>query len=145
DAELVVGVEVVGRRQQADDAREPLLAHPDDLLLAAHLAVVGAVATDALRHRQLVLDDPEEVARDDPLRPLPFHDAPTTPAPAPTTPAPAATSSPTMRIACTCGATSWTRTMRAPAAAATTAAASDASSRSSTAAPPASIPRNHFR
>ena len=72
-AELVVVVEVVGRRDQRDDAREALLPDPDDLLLAAHLAVVGAVAAGPLAHRQPVGDHPGEVAGLDPLGPLALH------------------------------------------------------------------------
>jgi hypothetical protein len=39
--ELGVGVQVVGRREQADDRGEPLLADPDDLLLATHPRWLG--------------------------------------------------------------------------------------------------------
>ena len=49
DAELVVVVQVVGRRDERDHAGEALLADPDDLLLAADAAVVRAVATAAAR------------------------------------------------------------------------------------------------
>ena len=46
---VVVGVQVVGRRQERDDPAEALDAQPDDLLLAAHPAVVGGEAARAAR------------------------------------------------------------------------------------------------
>src|SRR5688500_2388179 len=93
DAELVVGVEVVRRRQQRHDAREALVPQPQDLLVAPHLPVVAGITTGALAHRQLVLDDPREVARLDAAFPLPPH-----------------TVTPTRRAASTAGRTSCTRT-----------------------------------
>ncbi len=73
DAELVVVVEVVRRRDERDDPGEALLADPDDLLLAADATVVGAVAARPLAHGQLVGDHPGEVPRLDPLGPLALH------------------------------------------------------------------------
>src|SRR5581483_2506914 len=133
-AELVVGVQVVRRRQQGADAGEALFAQPDDLLLAAHLAVVARVAAGTLGDRQLVLDHPREVPGGDARRPLAPHDASSR-----------GTSSPTRRAAWTTGATSWTRTIAAPCVIAHTAVASVGSRRSSTAAPPVRSPRNPFR
>src|SRR5690606_9764467 len=69
-AQLVVAVQVVRRARQRDHEVEPLLADPDDLLRATHLAVVAAEAAGALADRQLVLDDPVEVAWLDALCPL---------------------------------------------------------------------------
>src|SRR4029079_3677672 len=43
DAELLVVVEVVRRRDDRDHAAEPVLTDPDDLLLAAHPAAGPAV------------------------------------------------------------------------------------------------------
>ena len=73
---LVVGGEVVRRRQQRHHPVEALHPQPDDLLLAAHAAVVGCEPPGALAHRQLVLHDPREVARGDPRRPLALSCAP---------------------------------------------------------------------
>ena len=70
DAELVVGVQVVGRRQQRDDPGEALAPQPEDLLLAADPAVVAGVAAGPLADGQLVLDDPGEEAGRDPPGPL---------------------------------------------------------------------------
>ena len=71
DAELVVVVEVVRRLDDRDDAAEAVLADPDDLLLAADPAVVVAVAAGPLADRELVLEDPGEVAGRDAERPPP--------------------------------------------------------------------------
>src|SRR5579875_543485 len=70
---LVVGVQVVGRRQQRHDPGEPLVAEPEDLLVAAHLAVVPGVAAGALADGQLAFDDPLEKPRRDARRPFAFH------------------------------------------------------------------------
>src|SRR5437763_3506135 len=81
-AQLVVGVEVVGRRQERDHPVEALFPDPDDLLLAPDPAVGAGVAPGTLADRQVVLDDPREVPRRDPGRPLALHGAPFTPPPA---------------------------------------------------------------
>ena len=70
-AELVVVVQVVRRRDDADEAAEAVLAQPDDLLLAADATMVVAVAAGTLADRELVLHDPREVARRDAEGPLP--------------------------------------------------------------------------
>ena len=72
DTQLVVVVEVVRRRDERDHAGEPLLADPDDLLLAPDAAMVGAVAAGTLAHGELVLDDPVEVPGRMPWAHLPF-------------------------------------------------------------------------
>src|SRR3954466_293027 len=92
--------------------------------------MVHPVAAQSLADGELVGDDPREVPRDDPRGPLSLH---------------VTTSSPTMRIASTAGATSRTRPTLPPAAAAQTQVAIVPSSRSSSGAPPASAPRNPFR
>src|SRR5207247_3419709 len=125
-AQLVVGVEVVRRREQRHDPGEALLPDPDDLLLAPHPTVGSGIATGALADRQSVLDDPGEVPGDDPGGPLSFHPA-------------------TTLAACAVGRTSWTRTMPAPCAMAHVAVATDASRRSSAGAPPVRRPRNDLR
>ena len=70
-AELVVVVQVVRRRDDADHAAEPVLAQPDDLLLATDATMVVAVPAGTLADRQLVFHEPREVARRDAERPLP--------------------------------------------------------------------------
>ena len=124
DAELVVVVQVVRRRDDRDHAAEALLADPDDLLLAAHPAVVLAEAARPLAHREAVLDEPGEVAGLDaqgPLAPQLGHHA-----------APASAMSPTSSTACTVASTSWARMRRTPCTAAHVAAAREPSMRSST-------------
>ena len=73
--QLVVVVEVVRRGRHRDDQVEALLADPDDLLLAAHLAVVRPESTRPLTDRELVLDHPVEVPGLDPLCPLALRPA----------------------------------------------------------------------
>ncbi len=70
-AQLVVVVQVVRRRDDADDAAEAVLAQPDDLFLTADATMVLPVAAGALAHGELVFHDPREVARRDAQRPLP--------------------------------------------------------------------------
>src|SRR5262245_15530213 len=100
DAQLLVIVEVVGRRDDRNHQAEALLPDPDDLLLAADPAMVGAIAARPLADGQVVLDDPREVPGLDALGPLPLHAADHD-----------ASSSSAAR---TVGATSWTRTIRTP-------------------------------
>src|SRR5581483_11705860 len=102
--ELVVGMEVVGRREERHHPGEALLAQPDDLLLAADLAVVAGVAAGPLRDGDAVLDHPREVARGDAGGPLAPH----------TVPPPDLAGSPTSLAAWTVSATSCARTMATP-------------------------------
>ena len=51
---------------------------PDQLFLAAHLAVVAPRTRPGAPSRQAVLDDPAEGPRLEPLRPSPLHDPPLT-------------------------------------------------------------------
>src|ERR671910_685890 len=69
-AQLVVVVEVVGSGDEGDDVVEALLTDPDDLLLAAHAAMVVPVAPGALADGEPVLEHPHEVAGGDALGPL---------------------------------------------------------------------------
>ena len=68
-AQLFIVVEVVRRRDDRHDAPEPVLADPDDLLLPADAPMVLPVAAGPLADRQLVLEDPREVAGRDAERP----------------------------------------------------------------------------
>src|SRR3954454_15727355 len=63
--QLVVVVQVVRRRDDADEAPEAVLAQPDDLLLATDAAMVLAISARSLADGELVLHDPGEVARGD--------------------------------------------------------------------------------
>src|SRR6516164_990223 len=134
DPELVVGVQIVRRRQQGHDAGKALAPEPQDLLLPAHPAVVAGVAARALADGQPVFDDPGEESRGDPLGPLSPH---------------ALTRSWASRTASMVGPTSCTLSMAAPRVMAQTAEASDASSRSSTgvggSAPPSAAAVNRPR
>src|ERR687898_2500311 len=69
-AQLVVVVEVVGCGDERDDVVEALLTDPDDLLLAAHAAMVVTVAPGALADGEPILEHPHEVAGGDALGPL---------------------------------------------------------------------------
>lgn len=60
-AELVVGVQIVGRTTDVDDAVKVVLAQPDDLFLATDLAVTGPVTARSFANCQLILDDPNEI------------------------------------------------------------------------------------
>ena len=71
--QLVVVVQVVGAGREADHVVEALLADPDDLLLAAHLAMAFAVTARPLAHGKAVGDDPVEVAWGDALCPFAFR------------------------------------------------------------------------
>src|SRR6185312_394826 len=95
---LVIGGEVVRGREQGDDPPEALDAQPDDLLLAADPPVVDAETARPLADREVVLDDPGEVAGRDAGGPLALHAA-----------------GPYSRVSWTVAATSWTRTMPVPA------------------------------
>ncbi len=75
EAELLIGMEVVGRTEEGHDSGEALGAQPQQLFLAPNLAVVGRVAPRPLADGEMVLDDPAEVPRDDPGRPAPSHAA----------------------------------------------------------------------
>ena len=68
--ELVVVVQVVRRLDDRDRVVEPVLANPDDLLLTPHPTVVVAVAAGTFADRQLVLEDPGEMAGHDAECPL---------------------------------------------------------------------------
>ena len=70
EVELVIVVQVVRRTNNRDDAAKVVFAKPNDLFLAANSTVVDAVATGALTNRELVFNNPREIARGDPERPL---------------------------------------------------------------------------
>src|SRR5579859_311770 len=152
--ELVVGVQVVGGREEGHHPGEALAPQPQDLLVAPDGPVVAGVPTRPFAHRQFVLDDPGKEARGDALGPLPSH-APASPSLVPGPPAVAVgTWSLSSREAWTVAATSCTRTARTPWTIAHTADASDPSKRSSTGAggdwapgprPAAIVPRNDLR
>jgi hypothetical protein len=76
DGTLLVGLEVVRGGEHRDNPSESLHAEPDDLLLAADTAVVRREAAGTLAHGQLILDDPGEIPRRDPCRPLTPHRIP---------------------------------------------------------------------
>ena len=70
EVELVIVVQVVRRTDDRDDATKIVFAKPNDLLLATNPTVVDAVATGALTNSELVFNNPCEIARGDPERPL---------------------------------------------------------------------------
>ena len=75
EAELVVSMEIVSRSEQRHHPRETLGAKPQQLLVPADFAVVGRIAARSLADREVILDDPTEVPRDDPGRPSSPHAA----------------------------------------------------------------------
>ena len=76
DAQLVVGVQVVRRRQQRHDPREALPPQPEDLLVTPHFSVIAGVAAGTFADRQMPLDYPSEEPGRYALCPLTFHPAP---------------------------------------------------------------------
>src|SRR5262249_4600111 len=104
ETRLLVCVQVVGRIEQRQHVGEPVPGEPEQLLLAAHLAVVAREPTGALRDCEPPGDDPREVARLEPLRPASPHAAPSL----------TARITSRSRMACAAGLTSWTRTIEAP-------------------------------
>ena len=70
EVELVIVVQVVRRTNNGDDATKVVFAKPNDLFLASYSTVVDAVATGALTNSELVFNNPCEIARGDPERPL---------------------------------------------------------------------------
>src|SRR5579875_374047 len=76
DPLLGVRVEIVRGGEERDDPVEPVNTEPDDLFLPAHAAMMGGEATRTLADRQTVANDPGEVSRRDPCRPLPSHPCP---------------------------------------------------------------------
>src|SRR5262245_5237048 len=131
EADLLVGVEVVGRVEQGEHVREPVPGEPEELFLPADLAVVAGEPAGSLGHRHAPRDHPREVARLEALGPLPLHAAS----------AGAAASAWRSRTACAAPRTSCTRTIDAPLSTAHTTVASVPSSRSSTASG-SGIPRS---
>ena len=70
EVELVVVMQVVRCADDRDDAAKVVFAKPNDLFLAANPTVVDAIATGAFANSELVFDNPCEIARGDPERPL---------------------------------------------------------------------------
>ena len=70
EIEFVVIVQVVWCADDRDDAAKIVFAEPDDLFLTANSTMVDAVATWAFTNGELVFNDPCEIARGDPERPL---------------------------------------------------------------------------
>jgi len=70
EIEFVVIVQVVWSADDRDDTAKIVFAEPNDLFLTANPTVVDAVATWAFTNSELVFNDPCEVARGDPERPL---------------------------------------------------------------------------
>ena len=69
-AQFVVIVEIVGRRDDADQAAEMVLPDPDDLLLSTDAAMIVPVAARSFTHRQPIFEDPCEVPGCDPQSPF---------------------------------------------------------------------------
>src|SRR4029079_17526181 len=110
------------------DPREPLLGEPDQLLLAADLAMVAGESARPLRRREPVFDDPAEHPRLEalgPASPQRRHRVSTISRRA----TDARAIAPRTAAACTAPRPSCTRTIAAPRSSAHTTVASVASSR----------------
>ena len=70
DSDFFVGLQVVRCAADADDAMKIVFPQPDDFFLASYFAVAGSDTARPLADGELVLDDPDEVARLDTECPL---------------------------------------------------------------------------
>ena len=70
EIEFVVIVQVVWCTDDRDDASKIIFTKPNNLFLAANPTVVDAIATGALTDGEFVFNNPCEIARGDPERPL---------------------------------------------------------------------------
>ena len=70
EIEFVVIVQVVWCADDRDDAAKIVFAEPDDLFLTANPTVIDAISTGPFTDGDLVFNDPCEIARGDPERPL---------------------------------------------------------------------------
>ncbi len=70
EVEFVVIVQVVRCTDDRDDASKIVFTKPNNLFLTANPTVVDAVATRTFANSELVFNNPREIARGDPERPL---------------------------------------------------------------------------
>ena len=136
---FLVRVQVVRRVEERDDAREPVRLEPDQLFLAAHLAVIAREPARAFGRGQAILDDPTEEPGLQALRPTAAQRHAATPG------AVARAITSRSRAIRADAATSCTRTIRAACVNDHTVVASVASSRCDGSESPVSLPRNVLR
>jgi hypothetical protein len=70
EIKFVVIVQVVRCADDRDDTTKIVFSQPDDLFLAANPTVIDAISTGPFTDSDLVFNDPCEIARGDPERPL---------------------------------------------------------------------------
>ena len=68
--QFVIVVQIVGCRDDADQATEMVLPDPDDLLLSTYAPMIVPVAPGPLTHSQPIFEDPCEVPGRDPQSPF---------------------------------------------------------------------------